>query len=122
MLACEDLPLSSNDSIGLDLMCLIAIKSKDAIAQAKDLLDRIVRLRELKQIMAYRKTFQTDEPLGEVRLVLSQLTCRIGAVKPSIQKQVKAISLWELKILAKALVEFSKEDDLVKWLYMNSVP
>jgi Domain of unknown function (DUF4351) len=43
-------------------------------------------------------------------------------VKPSIQKQVKAISLWELKILAKALLEFSKEDDLVKWLYMNSVP
>lgn len=103
-------------------MCLIAIKSKDAIAQAKDLLYRIVRLRKLKQIMADQKTLQTDEPLGEVRLVLSQLTCRIGAVKPSIQKQVKAISLWELKILAKALLEFSKEDDLVKWLYMNSVP
>ena len=56
------------------------------------------------------------EQTGEVRLVLRQLTCRLGTLPPSIEAQVQALELSQIEALGEALLDFAKLSDLTDWL------
>ena len=62
---------------------------------------------------------QEGEQTGEARLVLRQLTRRIGTVSPELQLQIQAQSLDQLEALGEALLDFKESGDLVRWLLEN---
>jgi Domain of unknown function (DUF4351) len=59
------------------------------------------------------------EQIGEVRLVLRQLTRRLGTLPTSFEIQIQALSLPQLEALGEALLDFSEPGDLEKWLEGN---
>ncbi|WP_404784258.1 DUF4351 domain-containing protein [Altericista sp. CCNU0014] len=59
------------------------------------------------------------EQVGEARLIMRQLTRRLGQVAPEIEAQVRALSLPQLEALGEALLDFSGPNDLVDWLRLN---
>ena len=59
---------------------------------------------------------QEGEQTGEARLVLRQLTRRIGDVTPEVRSQVQALTLNQLESLGEALLDFSEASDLDRWL------
>jgi predicted transposase/invertase (TIGR01784 family) len=52
-------------------------------------------------------------------LILRQLNRRIGSVSPLLQAQIQDLSLGQVEALSEALLDFSKEADLVNWLQDN---
>ncbi|NCJ06348.1 DUF4351 domain-containing protein [Synechococcales cyanobacterium C] len=62
---------------------------------------------------------QEGEQAGEVRLVLRQLTRRIGDISPDVRSQVQALSLAQLESLGEALLDFFTPSDLESWLASN---
>jgi Domain of unknown function (DUF4351) len=67
-----------------------------------------------------QQTEQRGEQTGEARLVLRQLTRRIGDVSPEVRMQVQALSLAQLESLGEALLDFTAPNDLVNWLDSNA--
>ncbi|NCJ05012.1 DUF4351 domain-containing protein [Synechococcales cyanobacterium C] len=67
-----------------------------------------------------QQTEQRGEQTGEVRLVLRQLTRRIGDISPDVRSQVQALSLTQLESLGEALLDFSAPRDLESWLVNNT--
>jgi predicted transposase YdaD len=63
---------------------------------------------------------QEGEQSGEARLVLRQLTRRIGDITPDIRSQIQSLSLTQLESLGEALLDFSQLDDLLEWLRLHS--
>ncbi len=57
---------------------------------------------------------------GEVRLVLRQLTRRLGNLPTSVKVQIQALSLLQLKALGEALLGFAQLSNLTDWLQSNS--
>lgn len=55
-------------------------------------------------------------------LILRQLPRRIGAVNPELQGKIRSLSISQLEELAEALLDFSKEADLIAWLQQISDP
>ncbi|MEC4816176.1 MAG: DUF4351 domain-containing protein, partial [Scytonema sp. PMC 1069.18] len=55
-----------------------------------------------------------------LQLIKRQLQRRIGSVSQPIQKRMNHLSVEQLENLAEALLDFSNEGDLVKWLQDNS--
>lgn len=52
---------------------------------------------------------------GELKIIQRQLTKRIGVVTPELKKQLRGLSLTQLKDLAKVRLDFSTEADLGAW-------
>jgi predicted transposase/invertase (TIGR01784 family) len=52
-------------------------------------------------------------------LILRQLNRRIGSISLGLQAQIQGISLGQIEALSEALLDFSKEADLVNWLQDN---
>jgi predicted transposase/invertase (TIGR01784 family) len=52
-------------------------------------------------------------------LILRQLNRRIGSISLGLQSQIQDISLGQIEALSEALLDFSKEADLVNWLQDN---
>ena len=53
---------------------------------------------------------------GELKIVLRQLTRRIGEIAAELQEQIRQLSLIQLEDLAEALLDFEAQTDLVAWL------
>jgi predicted transposase YdaD len=53
---------------------------------------------------------------GELKLVLRQLTRRLGNIEPKLQTQIQQLSSEQLEALGEALLDFSVTQDLVTWL------
>ena len=56
---------------------------------------------------------------GRQEMILFLLRHRLGPLDPELQAQVEQLSLEQLEALGKALLEFSKPQDLVAWLQAN---
>ena len=67
-----------------------------------------------------REGRQEGEQIGESRLVLRQLTRRIGDVTPALQSQVQALTLAQLESLGEALLDFTAPSDLEDWVANNA--
>jgi hypothetical protein len=65
---------------------------------------------------AYLEWEQQTEQRGEIKLILRQLSRRVGTLPTTIEAQVQALALPQLEALGEALLDFSQPEDLVKWL------
>jgi hypothetical protein len=67
---------------------------------------------------------QEGEQTGALReaqaLILRLLSRRIGIVSPEMRSQVEALSIVQLEALGEALLDFSEDGDLVRWLQDNN--
>jgi predicted transposase YdaD len=53
---------------------------------------------------------------AEVQLVWRQLNRRLGILDPSLEPQIRRLSVEQLETLAEALLDFSSVEDLQAWL------
>jgi len=53
---------------------------------------------------------------GELKIILRQLTRRMGEIAAELQEQIRQLSLIQLEDLAEALLDFEAQTDLVAWL------
>jgi predicted transposase YdaD len=79
-------------------------------------IERMLGLGELRETKVYQEALHEGEQTGEARLVLRQLTRRIGSMAPEVLVQIQSLSLPQLESLGEALLDFSQPDDLVEWL------
>ncbi|MGR3279346.1 Rpn family recombination-promoting nuclease/putative transposase [Acaryochloris marina NIES-2412] len=94
---------------------------------SREEIESMLGLSELKQTKVYQEALdegrqegrQEGEQTGEARLVLRQLTRRIGDIPPELQSQIQALSLDQLEALGEALLDFTESSDLVNWLQEN---
>jgi hypothetical protein len=56
---------------------------------------------------------------GQRSLVLEQLTEQVGPLPEAVATQVNALEVQQLKLLGRALLRFSKLEDLTDWLAAN---
>jgi Domain of unknown function (DUF4351) len=68
---------------------------------------------------AYLEWEQQTEHRGEIRLILRQLSRRMGTLPANVEAQIQALALPQLEALGEALLDFSQPDDLVKWLQLQ---
>jgi predicted transposase YdaD len=73
----------------------------------------------LRESPWYQEIQQDGEQTGEARLILRQLTRRIGDVAPALRSQVQSLSLAQIEALGEALLDFSNPSDLSNWLQQN---
>jgi predicted transposase YdaD len=72
-------------------------------------------------IAAGRAEGRTEgERSGEVRLVLRQLTRRLGTLPTTVEAQVRALDLPQLEALGEALLDFAQLSELTDWLQSHS--
>ena len=67
----------------------------------------------------YLEKIQAAEQKGQEKLVLRQLTRRIGNISIDLENRVKTLPLAELEELGEVLLDFSQMNDLVAWLDTN---
>jgi predicted transposase YdaD len=77
--------------------------------------------KELMMVLtqAFLEWEQQTEQVAEVRLILRQLTRRIGSLAAEMRSQVQALSLAQLESLGEALLDFAEAGDLERWLREN---
>jgi len=73
----------------------------------------------MRESVIYQEILQEGREEGrqsELRLVMRQITRRIGAINSQLQPQIENLSLTQLEDLGEALLDFATEEDLVNWL------
>jgi predicted transposase YdaD len=75
----------------------------------------IAAMLELVDVQQTRVYQEGQEDEGK-RLILRQLTCKLGPISPTVQSQVEALPLPMLESLGESLLGFLSSDDLVNWL------
>ncbi len=85
----------------------------------KSFINQVLRKEIMQQSVIYQEWKEELEQSGETRLVLRQLTRRVGDVSSEMRSQIQALSLKQLEALGEALLDFSDPVDLVNWLQNN---
>ncbi|MDB9446483.1 DUF4351 domain-containing protein, partial [Anabaena sp. CS-542/02] len=88
----------------------------------KDLIRRLFREGMMRESVIYQEILEEGEQIGEQRerrLVVRQLTRRVGELPPDIGAQLASLSLEELENLGEALLDFTSLLDLQSWLGNN---
>jgi predicted transposase YdaD len=77
-------------------------------------IQKMINLREadVTQTRFYQQVLQ----IGEVNMVIRQLTRRCGNVSESLQAKVRSLSIPQLESLGEALLDFKGIEDLENWL------
>jgi predicted transposase YdaD len=70
---------------------------------------------ELEQTRVY----QEAQIGGEQRLVLKQLTHKLGVITPEIRSRVNSLDIDKLESLGEDLLDFTSMADLEAWLSQN---
>ncbi len=76
----------------------------------------------MRESVIYQEILEEGEQRGEQRerrLVIRQLTRRVGELPPDIGAQLANLSLEELENLGEALLDFTSLLDLQSWLGNN---
>jgi predicted transposase YdaD len=71
---------------------------------------------ELQQTRVYQEAREEGRQAGEIAVVLKQLQRKLGELSDEIQAQIMALSIEQLELLAEALLDFSKLENLTAWL------
>ncbi|WP_229414725.1 MULTISPECIES: DUF4351 domain-containing protein [Moorena] len=53
---------------------------------------------------------------NEVKLIIRQISRRLGEINPQLQNQIEELSFEQLEDLGEALLDFETEVDLTNWL------
>ena len=67
----------------------------------------------------YQDIKEEGEEKWERKLILRQLTRRVGQLSPEVQKKVEKLPLEQLENLGEALLDFNSMADLQTWLKAN---
>jgi predicted transposase YdaD len=73
----------------------------------------------MRESVIYQEILQEGREEGrqsELRLVMRQLTGRLGSVSRELQSQIQELSFAQLEDLGEALLDFTTEADLVNGL------
>ena len=88
-----------------------------------ELIRQLFRSEDMRESVIYQEILQEGKEEGreegrqsELRLVIRQLTRRIGAINLQLQSKVEDLSLTQLEDLGEALLDFATQEDLVNWL------
>jgi predicted transposase YdaD len=84
-----------------------------------ELIRQLFRREDMRESVIYQEILQEGREEGrqsELRLVMRQLTRRIGAINSQLQTKIENLSLTQLEDLGEALLDFATEEDLVNWL------
>lgn len=88
-----------------------------------ELVRQLFRREDMRESVIYQEILQEGREEGreegrqsELRLVIRQLTRRIGAINVQLQTQIENLSLTQLEDLGEALLDFATQEDLVNWL------
>jgi predicted transposase/invertase (TIGR01784 family) len=71
---------------------------------------------ELQQTRVYQEAREEGRQAEGATLVLKQLQRKLGELPDEIQAQIMALSIEQLELLAEALLDFSKLENLTAWL------
>ncbi len=85
----------------------------------QELIRQLFRREDMRESVIYQEILQEGREEGrqsELRLVMRQLTRRIGTITPELQFQIQELSLAQLEDLGEALLDFTTEADLINWL------
>jgi predicted transposase YdaD len=90
----------------------------------QQLINQVFRRDLMQGSVIYDQIFQEGEARGETRgeargkrkLLIKQLTRRVGALSTDLVEQVEALSLERVEDLGVALLDFTSMDDLLGWL------
>ncbi len=74
----------------------------------------------MRESPLYQEIIQTGMQQGEQRIVMRQLTRRIGEVSPQLQAQIQSLSTSQIEELSEALLDFSDSGDLIYWLQTHT--
>jgi predicted transposase/invertase (TIGR01784 family) len=85
------------------------------IDQSPQEIDQMLDI-QFEETRVYKDTFAK----GELSIVLSQLEESCGQLTIELVREVTALPVNQLKVLAKALLKFKKVKDLEKWLRENA--
>ena len=77
---------------------------------------RMLGIEGLKQTRFYQEAFAEGRQEAEVQLVWRQLNRRLGNLDPSLEQQIRRLSVEQVETLAEALLDFSSVEDLQAWL------
>ncbi|MCV3217273.1 Rpn family recombination-promoting nuclease/putative transposase [Plectonema radiosum NIES-515] len=84
-----------------------------------ELVRQLFRREDMRESVIYQEILQEGREEGrqsELRLVIRQLTRRIGTINLQLQTKIENLSLTQLEDLGEALLDFNSETDLVNWL------
>jgi predicted transposase YdaD len=81
---------------------------------SRDEVDAVLGI-ELEQTRVYQEA-QID---GEQRLVLKQLTRKLGTITPEMRSRLSSLTIDRVESLGEALLDFTSIADLEAWLSQN---
>lgn len=85
----------------------------------KNLIQKFLKTELMRESPLYQEIIQTGMQQGEQRIVIRQLTRRVGQISSELQAQIQSLSLSQIEELSEALLDFSNSEDLVLWLQAN---
>ena len=74
--------------------------------------------RDIRRVIR-EEVLQEGEQQGECKLILRQLTRRVGELSSEVRSQIETLSLEKLENLGEALLDFNSMGDLQTWLDGN---
>jgi predicted transposase/invertase (TIGR01784 family) len=75
---------------------------------------------QLEQTRVYQDARAEGETIGEQKLVLKQLTRKLGTIKPEIRARVNSLKIERIESLGEDLLDFTQMSDLLAWLDVNN--
>ena len=139
----DELGAGTELPIGLGLMVLTILEGDDAKVEARRLVGQAQGSRDiinlLSTIIVYKfsnlsrdevdavlgieleqtRVYQEAQIDGEQRLVLKQLTRKLGIITPELRSRVSSLTIERVEYLGEALLDFTSIADLEAWLSQN---
>lgn len=92
----------------------------DVDSEDREVIMRLAPLYQQDRAKAIQEGRQKGRQEGRqeegLSLILRQLNRRIGSISPSLEQQIRSLSLNTLEDLGEALLDFNSENDLLTWL------
>jgi len=104
----------SRQRLMVDLMETVLVYKFDTLSWQE--IEAMFGLNELKQTRVYQEARFEGVQLGEVKLLIRQLSRRFGKLSLSQQEQIAALPQEELEQLGEALLDWQSPADLPDWL------
>jgi predicted transposase/invertase (TIGR01784 family) len=139
----DELGAGTELPIGLGLMVLTILEGDDAKVEARRLVGQAQGSRDiinlLSTIIVYKfsnlsrdevdavlgieleqtRVYQEAQIDGEQRLVLKQLTRKLGTITPEMRARLSSLTIDRVESLGEALLDFTSMADLEAWLSQN---
>ncbi len=101
----------------IDLVSTIMVYKFNKLS--RDEVDGMLGIK-LEQTRVYQDAKAEGETIGEQKIVLKQLTRKLGTIKPEIITRVNSLKIEQIESLGEDLLDFTQMSDLLAWLDVNN--